>query len=144
MIRSGRAGLFCLLVLAAGVLVAGCRSQKVITTPSEEYQHQGDRAYVQQDTRGAIDHYQSALQAGARTTTLHNNLGNAYFKERRFNAAEQSYLDALELDPEYFFSLNNLALALYHAGDRQEAKRLIEEAKTTFPHVSFLHTTDGY
>jgi len=144
MIRRGRTGVFCLLVLAAGVLAAGCRSQKVSTTPSEEYEQLGDRAYFQQDNQGAIDHYQSALQAGAQTTTLHNNLGNAYFREQRFNAAEQSYLDALGLDPEYLFSLNNLALTLYHAGDREEAKKLIGEAKTTFPNISFLHTTDGY
>jgi Flp pilus assembly protein TadD len=144
MIRFGRAVFFCLLVLAAGVLAAGCRSQKVIITPAEEYEQQGDQAYFQQDTQGAIDHYQNALQAGARTTALHNNLGNAYFRERRFNAAEQSYLDALELDPEYLFSLNNLALTLYHAGDREEAKKLIGKAKTTYPHISFLHTTDGY
>jgi len=144
MIRRRRWVLPCLLAAAAALLLPACRSRKAMVSPSEEYEQKGEQAYFSQNMEEAIDHYKNALQAGTRTTALHNNLGNSYFKERRFNAAEQSYLEALELDPEYLFSLNNLVLTLYHAGDSQEARKLIEEAKKSFPDVSFLRTTDGY
>jgi tetratricopeptide (TPR) repeat protein len=128
----------------ASLLLAACGSRKTAVNPAEESEQKGDQAYFSQNLEEAIDHYKNALQTGSRTTALHNNLGNAYFKERRFNAAEQAYLDALELDPEYLFSLNNIALTLYHAGDTQEARKLIGEAIKNFPDVSFLRTTEGY
>lgn len=140
--RQGRRALLCLL--AAAPLFAACGSREITVSTSEEYERKGDESYFSQNMEVAIDSYKNALQAGSRTTGLHNNLGNAYFREGRFNAAERAYLDALELDPEYLFSLNNLALTLYRAGDTREARKLVEEAIKTFPEVSFLRTTDGY
>jgi tetratricopeptide (TPR) repeat protein len=144
MIRPGRVFRFCLLATGACLLLAACGSRKSAVSPSREYEQKGDEAYFSQNMEAAIDNYKNALQAGSSTTALHNNLGNSFFKERRFNAAEQSYLDALDLDPEYLFSLNNLALTLYSSGDVEGARRLLEEAKKSFPDVSFLRTTDGY
>jgi len=144
MIRRGNGIRFLLLAAGACLLLAACGPRKAAVSPSREYEQKGDEAYFGQNLEAAIDNYKNALQAGNSTTSLHNNLGNSYFKERRFNAAEQSYLDALDLDPEYLFSLNNLALTLYHAGDTEGARRLIDEAKKSFPDVSFLRTTEGY
>lgn len=144
MIRRGSGIRFLLLTAGACLLLAACGSRKTTVSPSREYEQKGDEAYFGQNLEAAIDNYKNALQAGSSTTSLHNNLGNSYFKDRRFNAAEQSYLDALDLDPEYLFSLNNLALTLYHAGDTEEARRLIDKAKKSFPDVSFLRTTEGY
>jgi tetratricopeptide (TPR) repeat protein len=144
MMRRGSGIRFRLLAAGACLLLTACGSSKTTVSPSREYEQKGDEAYFGQNMEAAIDNYKNALQAGSTTTSLHNNLGNSYFKERRFNAAEQSYLDALDMDPEYLFSLNNLAVTLYHAGDREEAKRLIGEAKKSFPDVSFLRTTEGY
>ncbi|MFC1657002.1 tetratricopeptide repeat protein [Candidatus Moduliflexota bacterium] len=126
------------------LLLGSCGSEKVVLSPAEQLEARADGAYGGQDYEEAIDSYQGALQAGLRTVRLHNNLGNALFREERYNAAEQSYLKALELDPEYLFAINNLALTLYKAGDRAEAHRLIGEARETYPGISFLHTTYGY
>lgn len=132
------------LLAALTTLQFSCRSGEVSLTPAEEVAMEGDRAYSRQNFEGAIERYQKALQLGAGTVRLHNNLANALFREQRYNAAEQAYLKALELDPEYLFAINNLAITLYRAGEKEEAHRLIAEAKRTFPKVSFLHTTFGY
>lgn len=132
-----------LLLAALAALPLSCRQGEVTLTPAEEVAMQGDRAYSRQDFEEAIERYQKALQVGTGTVRLHNNLANALFREQRYNAAEQSYLKALELDPEYLFAINNLAVTLYRAGEKEEAHRLITEARRTFPKVSSLHTTFG-
>lgn len=141
---SFRAGRLLLLAVAPWLVLTACHPEEVSLTPAEELERQGDQAYAGQSMAVAIESYQSALQSGSRTTRLHNNLGNALFKEQRYNAAEQSYLKALELDPGYLFSLNNLALTIYRAEEKERAYSLIDEALKTFPSISFLHTSKGY
>ncbi len=131
-------------VLAALLFAAGCGGEDTVLTQSEDLETRADRAYFDGEAEAAIERYQASLQSGASTTRLHNNLGNALFKEQRYNAAEQSYLKALELDPEYLFALNNLAVARYMAGETDEAMGLLREAQKTFPNVSFLRTTEGF
>jgi tetratricopeptide (TPR) repeat protein len=130
-----------LLVIA---VIAGCGKAKVVLSPGEEIGNRGEAAYLGGDLQGAAELYQQALAEGGETTKLYNNLGNAFFRQKRYNAAEQAYRKALQLDPEYLFSLNNLAQTLYHAGDREEARRLMAQAQDVFPSVSFFYTTVGY
>jgi tetratricopeptide (TPR) repeat protein len=132
------------VLMTTALLLTSCRPGDVTLTPAEQFEAEAEGLYADQNYGEAVASYQQALQAGTRTVNLHNNLANALFREERYNAAEQSYLKALDLDPEYLFAINNLAVTLYQAGDREEAGRLIAEAKETFPGISFLHTTFGY
>lgn len=144
MIGKAGAGTAWAAALAALFIAAGCGGKETAVTPGEDVETMADRAYFEGDNEAAIEQYQSALQSGASTTRLHNNLGNALFREQRYNAAEQSYLRALDLDPEYLFALNNLTIARYMAGETEEAMGLVLEAQKTFPNVSFLRTTEGF
>lgn len=132
-----------MILLACGLL-AGCGDEKVAFSPGEELAGQAETAYLNGDLDRAAELYQQALGEGGETTKLYNNLGNAFFRQKRFNAAEEAYGRALQLDPEYLFSLNNLAHALYNAGEREEARNLMAQAQKVFPSVSFFHTTVGY
>jgi len=126
------------------VAMSACRGGDVVLSPGEQLELDADAAYLALDLEAASEKYQLALQTGSETTKLHNNLGNTLFRQQRYNAAEQSYKKALVLDPEYLFSLNNLVLTLYSAGEEDEARRLLTEARRAFPRISFLHTTEGY
>jgi Flp pilus assembly protein TadD len=139
-----KAAAFATVLLAAGFFCAGCGKEEAVLSPVEELERQGDQSYFGQSPEEAADAYLKAVQSGARTVKLHNNLGNAYFRNERYNAARESYFKALDLDPEYLFSLNNIALAIYFADEAEEAARLIEEAIGSFPNISFLHSTQGY
>jgi Flp pilus assembly protein TadD len=132
------------VVLAAVFFCAGCGKEGEVLSPVEELERQGDQSYFGQSPGEAAEAYLKVLQSGARTVKLHNNLGNAYFRNERYNAARESYFKAMELDPEYLFSLNNIALAIYFADETEEAVRLIEEAIGSFPNISFLRSTHGY
>ncbi len=133
-----------MVLLAAVFFGAGCDKEETVLSPVEELERQGDQSYFGQSPDEAAEAYRKVLQSGARTVKLLNNLGNAYFRNERYNAARESYFKALELDPEYLFSLNNIALAIYFADEPEEAVRLIEEATGSFPNISFLHSTHGY
>jgi Flp pilus assembly protein TadD len=131
-------------LLTAGFFCTGCDKEETVLSPVEELERQGDQSYFGQSTEEAAEAYLKAVQSGARTVKLHNNLGNAYFRNERYNAARDSYFKALELDPEYLFSLNNIALSIYFADETDEALRLIDEAIASFPNISFLYSTKGY
>ena len=140
--RSGAAK--CLPLIFLAIVFSACGEKKSALNQSEKYVQEADSAYSQQNIEEAVEGYKQALQSGVQTVKVHNNLGNAFFKDERFNAAKESYRKSLELDPEYFFSINNLALALYHSGEVEKAYDWLSRAISNFPSISFFQTTYGY
>lgn len=58
------------------------------------------------------------------TASYHFNLGNAYAESQNPEAAMESYMDALELEPSHIGALNNLADLYEMAGDENKAHEL--------------------
>jgi tetratricopeptide (TPR) repeat protein len=52
---------------------------------------------------------------------VHNNWGYYYHKLGDYNRAVKSYRKAIDLCPDHYGYYNNLALALYHGGKKDEA-----------------------
>jgi superkiller protein 3 len=134
-----------LAALAALALcgAASCRRAAKLA-PGESFELQGNAAYAAGEYEQAAAAYQKAIDAGAPRPRVHNNYGNALLRENRLGAAQAAYRKALELDPEYLFAVNNLALALYRGGERDKAWQFLTQAQMSWPRVSFLYTTAGY
>jgi tetratricopeptide (TPR) repeat protein len=87
------------------------------------------------DVEGAIASYQRCLElaAPAAPAAVYNNLGTAFIKAHRFEAAIEALEAALTLQPQYLRALVNLGKALCEIGRIAEALARLEEAVEIHP-----------
>src|SRR6202140_3532686 len=76
---------------------------------------------LQRDTGAAIATAERFAREFSPTAKTWNGRGVALQLEGRHAEAEQSYMKALEIDPSYAFSQNNLGVLLWHKNDTKAA-----------------------
>ena len=73
----------------------------------------------------------------------HNQSGFDYFLKGMYQAAEEEFLLAVQLDPRFGIALNNLAVALAKAGRLEEARLRLMEAVQHDPSSSVFYNNLG-
>src|SRR5690242_19369391 len=76
---------------------------------------------LRKDTRAARELYDELLRTDTQSPKLWNEHGVSLHQDGRFADATESYRQAIAVDPAYALAHNNLAVALYHAGDLDAA-----------------------
>lgn len=80
----------------------------------------------------ALTLFQKALKAGEveseQEALIHNGIGYAHFAQEQYDLAIRSYKEAVKLNPEYVFALNNL-------GHAYERKQLTSQALDIYEQV---------
>lgn len=77
----------------------------------------------------AISEFQKALKSGDKPMPeVYNALGYAYFLQQQYDLAIKNYKEAIEIEPQYIFAINNL-------GHAYEKKKLIPQALETYEKV---------
>jgi len=77
----------------------------------------------------AISEFEKALKAGGGDMAeVHNAIGFAYFSQQQYDLAIRKYKEAIALQPEYIFAINNL-------GHVYEKKKLIPQALSAYQQV---------
>jgi tetratricopeptide (TPR) repeat protein len=66
--------------------------------------------------------YRKALKLSPNSASIHSNLGTALFARKKFKEATESYLMALQLDPEVFEHRNSLGTLLQERSVEDRAK----------------------
>ncbi len=100
MITFNKIFLFILLILPS--LVSGMEKAQLLQL--------GNEAYSNGETDASIEYYLEVLKSDE-SSTVHFNLGNAYFKSNEFGRAIYHYEKSLILAPKKSETLNNLNLA---------------------------------
>ncbi|UCE63781.1 MAG: tetratricopeptide repeat protein, partial [Nitrospirota bacterium] len=91
----------------------------------------------------AITEYISAQMVNGDRPEAHTNVGVTYSQTRNFTKAEQAYLQALSLDPQWVPALVNLA-DLYRAQGRDaEGEPLLKRALDSDPNNPAIHQAYG-
>ena len=101
---------------------------------------QGNTLYDAGDFDAAVQQYDAAAQALPDAAAVHFNLGNALFKQQRFNAAVEHYARALMtaapgpagLEGQLKYNLGNVAY--------QRALRALPDAQQALPHLQSAMT----
>jgi tetratricopeptide (TPR) repeat protein len=77
----------------------------------------------------AISEFQKGIKEGGENIPeIYNAIGYAYFVQKQYDMAIKHYKEALELNPEYIFALNNL-------GHSYEQKNLVPQALEAYEKV---------
>ena len=74
-----------------------------------------------QDYQSAVAAFQQALQLSPNSTKTHNNLGNVYVAQKKFDLAEKEFRTVLRLDPANRDGNYNLGVLLMAKGSPAEA-----------------------
>lgn len=80
----------------------------------------------------AIKTYQQALSFG-KDSDISAQLGILYAKLQQFGAAEQYFLQALEVNPANILARHNLSVLSFQQGKKEAAKELLEETEQHYP-----------
>jgi tetratricopeptide (TPR) repeat protein len=105
------------LSIAAMALASGAGHQLLA---QEEIFEQGNQLYLEGDYAGAVEAYQSVLDAGFESVALHYNLGNAHFKTGELGLSILAWERARALAPNDPDVLANLELAFSQTADAIE------------------------
>ncbi len=71
----------------------------------------------------AVELIGRAIAIKPQEAMFHNNLGNVHFMLARYELAERSYRQAVELDATRYDAFNNLGVVLGRLGDKEGAER---------------------
>lgn len=105
------------LIILTAILLAA--AGPVAASDALEYDFNlANEAYQNGDFEAAIDNYLKLLAAGIDNSTLHYNLGNAYFKTNQLGMAIACYHRALKLDPRNDDIIANLEFARQNMIDK--------------------------
>jgi tetratricopeptide (TPR) repeat protein len=80
----------------------------------------------QHDDAAALAAFRNALQLAPRSVAAHNNLGNVYLAEKKFNLAEKEFRTVLQIAPQDQAANYNLAVLLMTRGSAVEAIPYLE------------------
>ncbi|MBD8018692.1 tetratricopeptide repeat protein [Kaistella pullorum] len=75
--------------------------------------HEGNKMFDKSDFEGASGKYMSAIKNNAKDFTAHYNLGNALYKQKKYEEAKAEYVKANELAT----NLADKAASLYNLGN---------------------------
>jgi len=81
----------------------------------------------QQDDADALAAFHQALQLAPRSVAAHNNIGNVYLTEKKYDLAEKEFRTVLELAPRDQAANYNLAILLMTRGSAAEAIPYLEK-----------------
>jgi Flp pilus assembly protein TadD len=84
-----------------------------------------------------------AVQVTRNNYIAHNNLGLAYYHDRRTEEAIREYRAALAIHSNYAFIYNNLGVALIRAGKYDDAASCLQEAIRRKPDDGGVHHNMG-
>lgn len=101
----------------------------LMNAPAEEYHIRGYEAQQNSNFEQALSYYTKAISLGLNTPNIYNDIGVVYEQIGVFSRAEESYLKASEIDPNYLPSYTNLA---YFYKDRGYTQRAIYFFKERF------------
>lgn len=99
----------------------------LLNQPAEEYRLKG---YVEQKKGNlpeALTYYLKALSLGLKQATIYNDVGVVYEQLELSDKAEESYLTAIQTDPNYLPPYTNLAFLYKEKGDRARAIQYFED-----------------
>ena len=110
-------------------------------------QERGNRLFRQGRYADAVEAYQSALRAGARSPELRYNLGTAFLRLGRYAEAEESFRAALDaVDPALrqrtYYNLGSRFLEAARSGDDPEAGSLLGAAVDAYQRALRLRPED--
>jgi len=102
-------------------------TEDVAETAKRAY-HDGLNAYQQKDYKAAIDHFSEAVQLSPLSSQLHFYLGNLFTQTEKLYEAITEYEKTIELSPQFFPALKNLALLYQKMGFRNKSLEMWERA----------------
>lgn len=77
----------------------------------------------------AIKQYQQIIAIADVYPNTHHNLANAYMKLKKYKEAENEYLTAIKMDPNFYFSYYALADLYQKTGEKEKLKQIIEQVR---------------
>lgn len=105
--------------------------------------YQGYARQLQGDLRGAVEHYERALEGLPESATVLNNAGFAYFRLGRFDRALDYLTRATQADPDNSEAQLNLGLVLFDLGRFAQAVAPLERALERNPDLAELRVDPG-
>ena len=127
------------LVVAALLLVGAWSTGAVLIGAVRSF-NEANAAYRQGRYEDAISLYTNTIAAGARSSTVYYNLGNAYFRTGKIGLAVLSFERSLRLDPGNDDARRNVAFVSSLLQDRIQAAsfelRAQEKVAQILGHVS--------
>jgi tetratricopeptide (TPR) repeat protein len=124
------------LAVVLMAVLAGCGSGE----SPEKYLEKGFVHFQQQEYDKAIESYEKAINAGAKSAGSYNMLGMALrFKFQRTGTPElqereiSAFQKALEVDPKYWVAMVNLGTTYYARGEKAKAAPLFKKALSLNP-----------
>ena len=103
----------------------------------------GNLLMRQGDFKGAIEHFESALDSEPTYKETYNNIAIALMNSRQFDDAERYARMAVELDPDYRLGLNTLGNALLRSGRPERAIEHFRKAVQVDPDYPEAHENLG-
>ncbi len=88
------------------------------------------------DYQSAVSAFQQALQLSPNSAKTHNNLGNVYVAQKKFDLAEKEFRTVLRLDPTNRDGNYNLGVLLMAKGSSAEAIAYFERVRPANPATS--------
>lgn len=107
------------------------------------YSNRGIERLSRGDPQGAVEHLATAVEIDSSQTLAWVNLGVALRRTGLLQAAEESYLFATSLDPEYLPAYGNLAALSSLRGDPEATRRLLGELDRRATRNPFVLLTLG-
>lgn len=77
----------------------------------------------------AIKQYQQIIAIADVYPNTHHNLANAYMNLEKYKEAENEYLTAIEMDPNFYFSYYALIDLYKKTGEKEKLNKLLEKIK---------------
>ncbi|MEZ4753610.1 MAG: tetratricopeptide repeat protein [Bdellovibrionota bacterium] len=99
---------------------------------SRDYITQGVQHLRNNDLEKALAAFEVSFQLSANPAAL-DGMGCVAFRQGRYKRAQQYFLDASALDPNYSVSLGNLALLYQTMGNQKTASELYQKALSKDP-----------
>ncbi len=84
-----------------------------------------------------ISIYRYTLKFRPNDLKLNYNMGNAYLRQDKLSQAENAYLAALRIEPDYAMALNNLGIVYERQGNIESAMRLYAAAHAAAPQADY-------
>lgn len=112
-------------------------------SPSLELNSKGLSLYNSGEFTRAAEEFKASIAAAEKETALQsaplNNLGMAYLAMGEASLAEEAFMEALSLRPDYPEALNNYALVLSRKGERRKAEAALLKAAGLSPSYAEPH-----
>ncbi|MBI5599903.1 MAG: tetratricopeptide repeat protein [Deltaproteobacteria bacterium] len=126
-------------------LVTSCAASYVMVAPSggpltfEEHVRLAGIYESKGNLDGAEKELRAALLVNSNDARPHFGMGNIYLKRRLYDRAEESYLKAIDLDPEKGVYFNNLGWVYVETGRPVIAQAIVTRGLTLDPARQYIY-----